>query len=265
MLEGESSASIATAFGKDQCNVVTNPVQWEQMSRGRFLKVDPSVGGSYEKSFACMPELRGHCHSYMSTEFLHAQENFSSEGSLASDHFGYSETLYVTEKLVGANTKNAGASPSSTVSGDSTHAWKVSEGKVDGAIERKPKAELLHIRSIESGTLPAKDSLEDATELDPSPPGWACEESNLKASLFRDCIGLHPFSMHRADMKVVNRVGAESSVGCSQNGTIARTYRPLSYAGDQRIKNLSTSKDWRVASNLKSGGYFRNGKCLIMF
>ncbi|KAJ6747085.1 TELOMERIC REPEAT BINDING PROTEIN [Salix koriyanagi] len=162
-------------------------------------------------------------------------ESFDFQGSLASERFDYSETIYVAEKL----------------------------GKVKGLTERKPEAELVKSNSIESGTLLVKDGLEDATDLDGGSIGQASVESNVKASLFKDSIGLCSCCRPCADVKVVSRDDDENSAGRSQYGAMPKTYRPLSYTETRRTSILTSSRHWRAAPNLKSGGYFRTGKCLL--
>ncbi|KAJ6331655.1 hypothetical protein OIU76_010109 [Salix suchowensis] len=130
-------------------------------------------------------------------------------------------------------------------------------GKVEGLAERKPEAELVKSNSIESGTLLVKDGLEVATDLDGGSIGQASVESNVKASLFKDSIGLCSFCRPCADVKVVSRDDDENSAGRSQYGAMPKTYRPLSYTEPRRTSILTSSRHWRAAPNLKSGGYFR--------
>ncbi|KAJ6699579.1 hypothetical protein OIU79_012777 [Salix purpurea] len=161
ILQEETSAPTNTACGKDLCN------------------------------------LQGHWHGYALNKFLHSQENFNSQGSLASERFDYSETIYVAEKLVVLNSKNAGRSPSCEMNEKSSHAWKI--------------------------------------------------------FMARPC----------ANVKVVSRDDDENSAGRSQYGSMPKTYRPLSYTETRRTSILTSSRHWRAAPNLKSGGYFRTGKCLL--
>ncbi|KAJ6363014.1 hypothetical protein OIU78_003246 [Salix suchowensis] len=92
--------------------------------------------------------------------------------------------------------------------------------KVEGLAERKPEAELVKSNSIESGTLLVKDGLEVATDLD-------------------------------GEMTTKTLPGALNMAPCQ------RLYRPLSYTEPRRTSILTSSRHWRAAPNLKSGGYFR--------
>ncbi|KAJ6407869.1 hypothetical protein OIU84_011222 [Salix udensis] len=112
ILQEETSVPTNTACGKDLCNV-KNTIQQEQVDRGKKVPI--------------------------------------SQGSLASERFDYSETIYVAEKLVVVNSKNAGRSPSCEMNEKSSHAWQ--------------------------------DGLEDATGLDGGSIGQASVESNVKAGL----------------------------------------------------------------------------------
>ncbi|KAH8506130.1 hypothetical protein H0E87_013099 [Populus deltoides] len=143
------------------------------------------------------------------------------------------------------------------MNGESSHARKIFKGKVEGLTERKPEAELVKSSSIESGTLLVKDGSEDAMDLDAGSIEHASAESNVKASLFKDCIGLCPFSRPCADVEVVSRDDDGNSSGCSQYGAMPKTSRPLSYTETRRMSNLTASRHWRAAPISKSGGSFR--------
>ena len=196
-----------------------------------------------EKAFACIPELQGHWHDNALNKFLHNQESFNSQGSLASELFDYSETIYVAEKLVAVNSKKAGRSPSCEMNEKSSHAWKIFNGKVESLNERKPDAELVKSNSIESGASLVKDGLEDDTDLDAGSIGHASVESNVKASLFKDSIGLYSFSRPCADVKVVSRDDDENSAGCSQYDAMPKTCRPLSN-NFQTLESCSKFEEW---------------------
>nr|TKS09648.1 hypothetical protein D5086_0000091600 [Populus alba] len=240
--EEKTSALTNTTCDKDLCNV-KNTIQQEQVDRGKFIIMEPLLGEPCnEKAFACIPELQGHWHGNALNKFLHNQENFNSQGSFASEHFDYPETIYVVEKLVVVNSKNIGGSSSCEINGESSHARKIFKGKVEGLTERKPKTELVKSSSIESGTFFVKDGLEDAMDLDASSIGHASLKSNVKSSLFKDCIGLCPFSRPCADVEVVSRDDDRNPSGCSQYGAMPKTSKPLSYIETQRMSNLTASR-----------------------
>ncbi|KAG6769481.1 hypothetical protein POTOM_025120 [Populus tomentosa] len=255
--EEETSAPTNTACGKDLCNV-KNTIQQEQVDRGKFLIMEPLLGEPCnEKAFACILELQGHWHGNALNKFLHNEESFNSQGSFALERFDYPETIYVVEKLVVVNSKNAGGSSSCEMNGESSHARKIFKGKVEDLIERKPEAELVKSSSIESGTLFVKDGSEDAMDLDASSIGHASVKSNVKASSFKDCTGPCPFSRPCADVEVVSGDDDGNPSGCSQYGAMPKTSKRLLYTETRRMSNLTASRHWRVAPNSKSGGYFR--------
>uniref|UniRef100_A0A6N2KPH5 Uncharacterized protein n=1 Tax=Salix viminalis TaxID=40686 RepID=A0A6N2KPH5_SALVM len=106
------------------CNV-KNTIQQEQVDRGKFLIIEALLGEPCnEKAFACIRELQGHWLGNALNKLLHNQESSNSQGSLASERFDYSETIYVAEKLVVVNSKSAGRSPSCEMNEKSSQAWQ---------------------------------------------------------------------------------------------------------------------------------------------
>ncbi|KAG4184166.1 hypothetical protein ERO13_A09G155100v2 [Gossypium hirsutum] len=98
------------------------------------------------------------------------------------------------------------------------------------------RAELSIIQTVKSETLQPTGSL-DALEMDCKPPHYFC--SGSKTSLFKDWTTLGP-SRRSDTIETVSR---------DDNGN---------YMADQRIKNLSSSRRWRVSPNLNGGASFRN-------
>ena len=66
-------------------------------------------------------------------------------------------------------------------------------------------------------------------DLDASSIGHASVKSNVKASLFKDCICLYPFSRPYTDVEVVSGDDDGNPSGCSQYGAMPKTSKPLSY------------------------------------
>ncbi|KAJ4835975.1 hypothetical protein Tsubulata_003072 [Turnera subulata] len=119
----------------------------------------------------------------------------------------------------------------------------------------EPEAGSLNIQNIESGTFQVKDRLENAMEPEKENVSEDPLGSNVKKSMFKDSVARDHVP---ADMKVGSRDNDDNSFDCSQHGTVVKKYRP--YIGGREIRNLSVSRHWRVAQNLKTGGHFRTDR-----
>ncbi|XP_017977086.1 PREDICTED: telomere repeat-binding protein 5 isoform X3 [Theobroma cacao] len=99
------------------------------------------------------------------------------------------------------------------------------------------------------------DQLANVNDRNASPS--AKIESKLKASLFEDWITLRP-SGHADNIETVDRDDDENDTGCTQAATTVKAFRLPSDVADQRIKNLSAGRHWRVSPNLNGGASFKN-------
>ncbi|KAK8512302.1 hypothetical protein V6N13_097043 [Hibiscus sabdariffa] len=156
-----------------------------------------------------------------------------------------------------ANVSGRNANPSAELDISSVVSWEISEGKVEDA-----GTEPSIIRTSKSETPPLTGSL-DVLQMDSSPSDIFCSDS--KASMFKDWITLCP-SRHSDTIESVNRDDDKNYNRCTQAATTLKTFRLPSNAADQRIKNLSSSRHWRVSPNLNGGASFRNdGKRRMIF
>ncbi|TYH03013.1 hypothetical protein ES288_A09G186700v1 [Gossypium darwinii] len=130
-----------------------------------------------------------------------------------------------------ANVSGRNANHSSELGISSLISGEFSVGQFEDA-----GAELSIIQTVKSETLQPTGSL-DALEMDCKPPHYFC--SGSKTSLFKDWTTLGP-SRRSDTIETVSR---------DDNGN---------YMADQRIKNLSSSRRWRVSPNLNGGASFRN-------
>ncbi|XP_040932740.1 telomere repeat-binding protein 2 isoform X12 [Gossypium hirsutum] len=130
-----------------------------------------------------------------------------------------------------ANVSGRNANHSSELGISSLISGEFSVGQFEDA-----RAELSIIQTVKSETLQPTGSL-DALEMDCKPPHYFC--SGSKTSLFKDWTTLGP-SRRSDTIETVSR---------DDNGN---------YMADQRIKNLSSSRRWRVSPNLNGGASFRN-------
>ncbi|XP_040932737.1 telomere repeat-binding protein 6 isoform X9 [Gossypium hirsutum] len=125
-----------------------------------------------------------------------------------------------------ANVSGRNANHSSELGISSLISGEFSVGQFEDA-----RAELSIIQTVKSETLQPTGSL-DALEMDCKPPHYFC--SGSKTSLFKDWTTLGP-SRRSDTIETVSR---------DDNGN---------YMADQRIKNLSSSRRWRVSPNLNDG------------
>ncbi|XVF08106.1 hypothetical protein REPUB_Repub06bG0197300 [Reevesia pubescens] len=244
----ESKTFVPPNCKDDLQNAPKSTVLKEQEDERQSSKCNHSDQETYdEKTF-----IHGYHQIYTLNKFSHAQDQFNLKDFSSLKSFDQSENICLADQLANINGRNANLSAevviSSLLSGD------FSEGQVENA-----GAELSSIQSVETATLPLTGSL-DVLEMDHKPPAFFCSESKLKASLFKDWISLGP-SRHSDNIETVSRDDDENSIGCTQAATTLKAFRLPSYVADRRIKNLSSSRHWRVSPNLNGGASFRNGIC----
>ncbi|CAN0926586.1 Telomere repeat-binding protein 2 [Linum grandiflorum] len=170
--------------------------------------------------------------SYPLHEFLPAQQSYSHKGSSSSYNFDH-------------DAENLAERTNRTIS-DKLDGWQLYQGQGESLqTEIKPEAK---VKSAESGTF------EDKMEIDMNIPACASPENNsTKPSLFKNCIGLGCFS---GQTKVASRDDDdENASGCSQH---VQQQQQQSCNGVQKTRNSSVLRHWRVSSNSKIGGFFRN-------
>uniref|UniRef100_A0A2P2JKJ2 Telomere repeat-binding protein 5-like n=1 Tax=Rhizophora mucronata TaxID=61149 RepID=A0A2P2JKJ2_RHIMU len=229
--KGESSAPSDATCIIGQHDIVTSSVKWDQEDGEQFCQ--------------------GHHHNYKFNEILHDHENVRFKGGLASKRFDHLEEIHVAEELEAVTGKNICGSPFSEKG--SNHFGSRREGV--GGINTE--SQLLNSMSIDSRMPPVEGSLKDAMETGCNPPVQFTSGSTLKMPFLRDFMAFGPFSRNCADVKVISRDNDENFVGCSQHCTMEKTHRSLLYTVDGRTRNLSDSRHWKVAPNLKVGGHVR--------
>ncbi|XVE96889.1 hypothetical protein REPUB_Repub02eG0262600 [Reevesia pubescens] len=209
-----------------------------------ILKEQEDQESCDEKTF-----IHGYHQIYTLNKFSHVQDWFNLKACSSLKSFNQSQKISFSNAL--ANVNDINASPSAEVGVSSLVSGEFSEGQVENA-----GAELSIVQGVKSATLPLTGSL-DVLEMDHKPPAFFCSESELKPSLFKDWITLGP-SRHSDNIEKISRDDDENYIGCTQAPTTLKTFRlPLDVA-DRRIKNLSSSRHWRVSPNLNGGASFIN-------
>lgn len=237
--ERETSASISDASRKNQHTVV----KCETHDKGHQIKLEPRD----ENTLAYVP---------------HANDDLSLKIS-STINSDLPENVCFSDKLdVDCRQKARGSSPSK-VAGDFPCCGIFFEGNVDTVIEKNLEVEPQEIRGMVSKTHPKKGSSKDLGELDRATLAPVHLDNNAKASLFSDHMNCGPSPRCQENMEVVSGDDDENSSGCSQPGTIMKTYTPRRHIGNQRIRKLSASRCWGGTPNLKDGGFLNTGKCVF--
>ncbi|XP_039016302.1 telomere repeat-binding protein 5-like [Hibiscus syriacus] len=148
-----------------------------------------------------------------------------------------------------ANVSGRNANLSAAVGIPSLVSPEFFEGKLKDA-----GGELSIIQTVKSETLPLTGSL-DVLERDRKPSSFFCSDS--KAYMFKDWLTFDP-SRHSNAIEMINRDDEKNYFGCSQAATTLKAFRVPSNIADRGIKNLSSSRYWRVSSNLNGGASIRN-------
>ncbi|KAK6231413.1 hypothetical protein SCA6_001486 [Theobroma cacao] len=240
----ESKIFVPPNCKEDQQNTPKNIVLKER-DEGQLSKCNHSVQETHdEKTF-----IQGYHQIYTLNKFSHSQDRFNLKACSSIKSFDQSEKLCLADQLANVNDRNA--SPSAKIGNSSLVSGEFSEGQIEDA-----GAELSSIQSVKSATLPVTGSF-DMLEMDCKPHALFCSESKLKASLFEDWITLRP-SGHADNIETVDRDDDENDTGCTQAATTVKAFRLPSDVADQRIKNLSAGRHWRVSPNLNGGASFKN-------
>ncbi|XVE61901.1 hypothetical protein DITRI_Ditri06bG0075700 [Diplodiscus trichospermus] len=229
----------------DQQNAPSSTVLKEQEDERQLSKCNLSDQETYDEKTL----IHGYQQIYTLDKFSHAQDLFNLKACSSLKSSGQSEKICFADQL--ANVSDRNASPSAEVCVSSLVSGEFSEGQVEDA-----GAEPSIIQSIKNATLPLMGSL-DVWEMDCKPPAFFCSESKLKASSFKDWITLGP-SRHSDNIETVCRDDEENYLWCTQAATTLKAFRLPSDMTDRRIKNLSSSGDWRTSPNLVGGASFRN-------
>eukprot|EP00261_Vitis_vinifera_P036178 XP_019077421.1 PREDICTED: telomere repeat-binding protein 5 isoform X8 [Vitis vinifera] len=234
--ERETSASISDASRKNQHTVV----KCETHDKGHQIKLEPRD----ENTLAYVP---------------HANDDLSLKIS-STINSDLPENVCFSDKLdVDCRQKARGSSPSK-VAGDFPCCGIFFEGNVDSVIEKNLEVEPQEIRGMVSKTHPKKGSSKDLGELDRATLAPVHLDNNAKASLFSDHMNCGPSPRCQENMEVVSGDDDENSSGCSQPGTIMKTYTPRRHIGNQRIRKLSASRCWGGTPNLKDGGFLNTDR-----
>ncbi|RVW33734.1 Telomere repeat-binding protein 5 [Vitis vinifera] len=234
--ERETSASISDASRKNQQTVV----KCETHDKGHQIKLEPRD----ENTLAYVP---------------HANDDLSLKIS-STINSDLPENVCFSDKLdVDCRQKARGSSPSK-VAGDFPCCGIFFEGNVDTVIEKNLEVEPQEIRGMVSKTHPKKGSSKDLGELDRATLAPVHLDNNAKASLFSDHMNCGPSPRCQENMEVVSGDDDENSSGCSQPGTIMKTYTPRRHIGNQRIRKLSASRCWGGTPNLKDGGFLNTDR-----
>ncbi|XP_021289974.1 telomere repeat-binding protein 5-like isoform X3 [Herrania umbratica] len=240
----ESKIFVPPNCKEDQQNTPKNIVLKER-DEGQLSKCNHSVQETHdEKTF-----IQGYHQIYTLNKFSHSQDRFNLKACSSIKSFDQSEKLCLADQLANVNDRNG--SPSAKIGISSLVSGEFSEGQFEDA-----GAELSSIQSVKSATLPVTGSF-DMLEMDCKPHALFCSESKLKASLFEDWITLGP-SRHADNIETVTRDDDDNDTGCTQAATTAKAFRLPSDVADQRIKNLSAGRHWRVSPNLNGGASFKN-------
>ena len=242
----ESKTFVPPNCKEDQQNAPKNTVLKEQEDERQSSKCNLSDQGTYDKKTF----IHGYHKIYKLNKFSHAQDQFNLKACSRLKSFDQSEKCFVNQL---ANVNDRNTSPSAEVGISSLVSGEFSEGQVEDA-----GAELSIIQSVRSATLPTGSLA--VLEMDHKPPAFFCSESKLKASLFKDWITLGP-SRRSDNIETVSRDDDENYIGCTQAATTLKAFRLPSDMADRRIKNLCSSRHWRVSPNLSGGASFRNGIC----
>ncbi|XVF55271.1 hypothetical protein PTKIN_Ptkin06aG0023500 [Pterospermum kingtungense] len=249
----ESETFVPPNRKENQQNAPKNTVLKQQEDERQALKCNLSDQETYDEKIF----VHGHLQIYRLNKFSYAQDQFNLKACSSLKNFDQSEKICFDDQS--ANVNDRKASSSAEVGMFSVISGEFSEGQVEGA-----GAESSMVQTITSATLPLTGSL-DVFEIDHKPPGFFSSESKLKATLFKDWITLGS-SRHSDNIGTVYRDDDENYIGCTRAATTLKAFRLPSDVADQRIKNLSSSGQWRVTPNLSGGNSLRNdGKKRTIF
>lgn len=258
LLESENPLPTNASCRKDPHYNFDATTESKQQKAENLLKEDPCEWGSYDEE-ASVPVcgVQRHQQSYTLNQFSHSQENFSFEmnaTSKSNDHLG---TDRFAKKLGTVDSSSSCGSYSSKVVSDCPLSGDFIEEKAQVVLKRKLEAEPSKDTGIKDGKAHVLGSSEDLVKMELKPPELVSSEHDVKAPFLGDCKSHGPFLCHYDNVKVVSRDDDENSMGYVQPCTMRKEFENTPEGGDWEIKNLSESKHWRIAPDMKVGGYSR--------
>ncbi|KAL6138743.1 hypothetical protein ACLB2K_064022 [Fragaria x ananassa] len=233
-------------------------VAGKQQTEGNSLKEEPCELGSWEEEAsqrAC--GVQGYQQSHTLNQFSHPQENFSFEMSTTSKSNDHSGKVCFAKKLGAVDSSSSCGSYSNKVISDCPLSGDLidEEENAHAVRKRKLEAEPSKDTNIKDANAHVLVCSEDLIEMKGNPHELVSSEHDVKEPFSGDCKIHGSFLCHC--VKVISRDDDENSVGYVQPCTIVEEFEHKSNVVDRKIKNMSASKRWRIAPDMKIGGFHR--------
>lgn len=262
LLESENPLPSNASCGKDP-HYMVDDIIGKQQTEGNSLKEELCELGSWEdeaSQLAC--GVQGHQQSHTLNQFSHPQENFSFEMSATSKSKDHSGKVCLAKKLGTVDSSSSCGSYSNKVISDCPLSGDLidEEENAHAVRKRKLEAEPSKDTNIKDANAHVLVCSEDLIEMKGNPPELVSSEHDVKEPFSGDCKIHGSFLCHC--VKVISRDDDENSVGYVQPCTIVEEFEHKPNVGDRKIKNMSASKRWRIAPDMKIGGYHRTGNWL---